>query len=150
MSRRTASPLPYTANMVSVLHFLLKWFTWLIKKVLHFIYNDTYCITCSTPFTHCIVLHWVFVYWKCVGIFSAGLLKTHNLSFQDSESLQAVFDKDSCVNVFRSQPRSVQSFYILCYKNNLTVFLSLSVTPSLTFGFPVAFSLVIWWLIWND
>nr|XP_046261264.1 cell cycle checkpoint control protein RAD9A isoform X2 [Scatophagus argus]XP_046261265.1 cell cycle checkpoint control protein RAD9A isoform X2 [Scatophagus argus] len=34
-----------------------------------------------------------------------GLLKTHNLSFQDSESLQAVFDKDSCTNVFRSQPR---------------------------------------------
>ncbi|XP_044061234.1 cell cycle checkpoint control protein RAD9A isoform X2 [Siniperca chuatsi] len=34
-----------------------------------------------------------------------GLLKTHNLSFQDSESLQAVFDKDSCANVFRSQPR---------------------------------------------
>uniref|UniRef100_A0A3Q4AIH1 Cell cycle checkpoint control protein n=1 Tax=Mola mola TaxID=94237 RepID=A0A3Q4AIH1_MOLML len=30
-----------------------------------------------------------------------GLLKTHNLSFQDSESLQAVFDKDSCANVFR-------------------------------------------------
>ncbi|XP_013862250.1 cell cycle checkpoint control protein RAD9A [Austrofundulus limnaeus] len=34
-----------------------------------------------------------------------GLLKTHNLSYQDSESLQAVFDKDSCVNVFRAQPR---------------------------------------------
>lgn len=34
-----------------------------------------------------------------------GLLKTHNLSFQDSESLQAVFDKDSCANVFRLQPR---------------------------------------------
>uniref|UniRef100_A0A665TA91 Cell cycle checkpoint control protein n=1 Tax=Echeneis naucrates TaxID=173247 RepID=A0A665TA91_ECHNA len=34
-----------------------------------------------------------------------GLLKTHNLSFQDSESLQAVFDKDSCANVFRAQPR---------------------------------------------
>lgn len=34
-----------------------------------------------------------------------GLLKTHNLSFQDSESLQAVFDKDSCGNVFRAQPR---------------------------------------------
>ncbi|XP_041800568.1 cell cycle checkpoint control protein RAD9A [Chelmon rostratus] len=34
-----------------------------------------------------------------------GLLKTHNLSFQDSESLQAVFDKDSSANVFRSQPR---------------------------------------------
>ncbi|KAI3351717.1 hypothetical protein L3Q82_020549, partial [Scortum barcoo] len=34
-----------------------------------------------------------------------GLLKTHNLSFQDSESLQAVFDKDSYANVFRSQPR---------------------------------------------
>ncbi|XP_041653940.1 cell cycle checkpoint control protein RAD9A [Cheilinus undulatus] len=34
-----------------------------------------------------------------------GLLKTHNLSFQDSESLQAVFDKDSCANEFRSQPR---------------------------------------------
>ncbi|XP_041847092.1 cell cycle checkpoint control protein RAD9A [Melanotaenia boesemani] len=34
-----------------------------------------------------------------------GLLKTHNLSYQDSESLQAVFDKDSCANVFRAQPR---------------------------------------------
>uniref|UniRef100_A0A3P8SWP5 Cell cycle checkpoint control protein n=1 Tax=Amphiprion percula TaxID=161767 RepID=A0A3P8SWP5_AMPPE len=34
-----------------------------------------------------------------------GLLKTHNLSFQDSESLQAVFDKDSCANVFRAQSR---------------------------------------------
>ncbi|XP_042077642.1 cell cycle checkpoint control protein RAD9A isoform X4 [Haplochromis burtoni] len=34
-----------------------------------------------------------------------GLLKTHNLSFQDSESLQAVFDKDSYANVFRAQPR---------------------------------------------
>ncbi|TDH07627.1 hypothetical protein EPR50_G00107610 [Perca flavescens] len=34
-----------------------------------------------------------------------GLMKTHNLSFQDSESLQAVFDKDSYANVFRSNPR---------------------------------------------
>lgn len=61
----------------------------------------------------------------CVGILSAGLLKTHNLSFQDSESLQAVFDKDSYANVFRSQPRSVKSFCILCYENNvdLTFFL---------------------------
>uniref|UniRef100_A0A3Q3LUX2 Cell cycle checkpoint control protein RAD9A n=1 Tax=Labrus bergylta TaxID=56723 RepID=A0A3Q3LUX2_9LABR len=42
-----------------------------------------------------------------------GLLKTHNLSFQDSESLQAVFDKDSYANEFRSHPRSVNisSFY---------------------------------------
>uniref|UniRef100_A0A3Q3LV08 Cell cycle checkpoint control protein RAD9A n=1 Tax=Labrus bergylta TaxID=56723 RepID=A0A3Q3LV08_9LABR len=32
------------------------------------------------------------------------LLKTHNLSFQDSESLQAVFDKDSYANEFRSHP----------------------------------------------
>ncbi|MEQ2290244.1 hypothetical protein AMECASPLE_001411 [Ameca splendens] len=34
-----------------------------------------------------------------------GLLKTHNLSYQDSESLEAVFDKDNCANVFRAQPR---------------------------------------------
>uniref|UniRef100_A0A8C9T9H8 Cell cycle checkpoint control protein n=1 Tax=Scleropages formosus TaxID=113540 RepID=A0A8C9T9H8_SCLFO len=34
-----------------------------------------------------------------------GLLKTHNLSFQDSESLQAVFDKDSCTNVLTAQPK---------------------------------------------
>ncbi|XP_036406804.1 cell cycle checkpoint control protein RAD9A [Megalops cyprinoides] len=34
-----------------------------------------------------------------------GLLKTHNLSFQDSESLQAVFDKESCANVLRAQPK---------------------------------------------
>ncbi|XP_017283720.1 cell cycle checkpoint control protein RAD9A isoform X2 [Kryptolebias marmoratus] len=37
-----------------------------------------------------------------------GLLKTHNLSYQDTESLQAVFDKDSCANVFRAQSRAVQ------------------------------------------
>ncbi|KAI5624837.1 cell cycle checkpoint control protein RAD9A [Silurus asotus] len=34
-----------------------------------------------------------------------GLLKTHNLSFQDCENLQAVFDKDNCPNVLRAQPR---------------------------------------------
>ncbi|KAB5570994.1 hypothetical protein PHYPO_G00219840 [Pangasianodon hypophthalmus] len=34
-----------------------------------------------------------------------GLLKTHNLSFQDCERLQAVFDKDSCTNMLRAQPR---------------------------------------------
>uniref|UniRef100_A0A1A8F9S1 Cell cycle checkpoint control protein n=2 Tax=Nothobranchius korthausae TaxID=1143690 RepID=A0A1A8F9S1_9TELE len=34
-----------------------------------------------------------------------GLLKTHNLSYQDSESLQAVFDKDNYANVFRAHPR---------------------------------------------
>ncbi|KAL2077848.1 hypothetical protein ACEWY4_027352 [Coilia grayii] len=34
-----------------------------------------------------------------------GLLKTHNLSFQDCESLQAVFDKEGCPNVLRAQPR---------------------------------------------
>ncbi|XP_062856278.1 cell cycle checkpoint control protein RAD9A [Trichomycterus rosablanca] len=34
-----------------------------------------------------------------------GLLKTHNLSFQDSESLQAVFNKESCSNILRAQPR---------------------------------------------
>lgn len=34
-----------------------------------------------------------------------GLLKTHNLSFQDCESLQAVFDKEHCPNALRAQPR---------------------------------------------
>ncbi|XP_028824150.1 cell cycle checkpoint control protein RAD9A [Denticeps clupeoides] len=34
-----------------------------------------------------------------------GLLKTHNLSFQDCESLQAVFDKERCANVLQAQPR---------------------------------------------
>lgn len=41
-----------------------------------------------------------------VWVFVSGLLKTHNLSFQDCESLQAVFDKDNCTNVLRAQPRS--------------------------------------------
>ncbi|CAN9515017.1 unnamed protein product [Ophioblennius macclurei] len=41
-----------------------------------------------------------------------GLLKTHNLSFQDSESLQAVFDKDSCANVFRAQPRVLVDTFV--------------------------------------
>ncbi|GAA6096816.1 cell cycle checkpoint control protein RAD9A [Tachysurus ichikawai] len=34
-----------------------------------------------------------------------GLLKTHNLSFQDCECLQAVFNKDTCTNVLQAQPR---------------------------------------------
>lgn len=45
-----------------------------------------------------------------------GLLKTHNLSFQDCESLQAVFDKENCVNVLQAQPRfhsSLIHLYIL-------------------------------------
>lgn len=44
--------------------------------------------------------------------FIAGLLKTHNLSFQDSESLQAMFDKDSYANVFRTHARSAKHSYI--------------------------------------
>lgn len=51
-----------------------------------------------------------------VGIVSAGLLKTHNLSFQDSESLQAVFDKDNCANVFRAQPRCVSCSALVIVK----------------------------------
>uniref|UniRef100_A0A8C5HIJ6 Cell cycle checkpoint control protein RAD9A n=1 Tax=Gouania willdenowi TaxID=441366 RepID=A0A8C5HIJ6_GOUWI len=42
-----------------------------------------------------------------------GLLKTHNLSYQDSESLQAVFDKEGCGNVFRAQPRFVSTVCFL-------------------------------------
>lgn len=57
-----------------------------------------------------------FTFCRCVlnayGIFIAGLLKTHNLSYQDSESLQAMFDKDSYANVFRSQARSAKYSYI--------------------------------------
>ncbi|XP_076878535.1 cell cycle checkpoint control protein RAD9A [Brachyhypopomus gauderio] len=34
-----------------------------------------------------------------------GLLKTHNLSFQDCESLRAVFDKESRGNVLQAPPR---------------------------------------------
>lgn len=103
---------------------------WHILHSLQHVMHSLHCIRCA-----CVI--------KMFGIFSAGLLKTHNLSFQDSESLQAVFDKDSSANVFRSHPRSVKSFYILCYKNSssLTVFLSLSVTltPSVMFvpGFPI-------------
>ncbi|XP_056295565.1 cell cycle checkpoint control protein RAD9A [Pseudoliparis swirei] len=41
-----------------------------------------------------------------------GLMKTHNLSFQDSESLQAVFDKDSYANVFRSHPRLLVDTFV--------------------------------------
>ncbi|MGH0190318.1 UNVERIFIED_CONTAM: hypothetical protein FKN15_044359 [Acipenser sinensis] len=33
------------------------------------------------------------------------ITKTHNLSFQDSESLQPVFQKDGYSNVLRAQPR---------------------------------------------
>ncbi|MBN3311763.1 RAD9A protein, partial [Atractosteus spatula] len=36
-----------------------------------------------------------------------GLMKTHNLSFQDSESLQAVFEKENCANHLQAQPRPV-------------------------------------------
>nr|XP_015209469.1 PREDICTED: cell cycle checkpoint control protein RAD9A [Lepisosteus oculatus] len=32
-------------------------------------------------------------------------MKTHNLSFQDSESLQAVFEKENCANHLQAQPR---------------------------------------------
>lgn len=60
-----------------------------------------------------------------VVIFISGLLKTHNLSFQDSESLQAVFDKDGCANVFMSQPRSVKHSFLYNIHDRLLVFLHL-------------------------
>lgn len=44
-----------------------------------------------------------------------GLLKTHNLSFQDCESLQAVFDKEHCPNVLRAQPRFGFNSYALIH-----------------------------------
>lgn len=55
------------------------------------------------------------IFTACV--FVSGLLKTHNLSYQDCENLQAVFDKESCANVLRAQPRSAHySLFILqCY-----------------------------------
>lgn len=86
---------------------------------------------------------------KVCGIFIAGLLKTHNLSFQDSESLQAVFDKDSYANVFRSQPRSVKYFYRLYLhtyiyniynERDMTVFLCHSTFVS---ALPIDLSLVL-------
>lgn len=57
----------------------------------------------------------------------SGLLKTHNLSFQDCECLQAVFDKDNCTNVLRAQPRSsflptsISLFLCLCFSVHLSV-----------------------------
>uniref|UniRef100_A0A8C8LVK3 Uncharacterized protein n=1 Tax=Oncorhynchus tshawytscha TaxID=74940 RepID=A0A8C8LVK3_ONCTS len=38
----------------------------------------------------------------CVCVCAVGRLKSHNLSFQDSESLQAVFDEESHANVLRA------------------------------------------------
>ncbi|XP_058876816.1 cell cycle checkpoint control protein RAD9A-like isoform X2 [Acipenser ruthenus] len=45
-----------------------------------------------------------------------GITKTHNLSFQESESLQPVFQKDGYANVLRAQPRlpAVLVFTALC------------------------------------
>ncbi|XP_067881843.1 cell cycle checkpoint control protein RAD9A-like, partial [Heterodontus francisci] len=34
-----------------------------------------------------------------------GITKTHNLSFQDCETLQAVYTKDTCPNTLRAQPK---------------------------------------------
>ena len=39
--------------------------------------------------------------------FLKGIIKTHNLTFQESESLQAVFSKDSCPNCMVAQAKSV-------------------------------------------
>lgn len=64
---------------------------------------------------------------------SVGLLKTHNLSFQDSESLQAVFDKESCANMLHAQPRSAHSL-------SLCVPLLSSYLLCITFIFPSFFS----------
>uniref|UniRef100_A0A8B9RAJ1 Cell cycle checkpoint control protein n=1 Tax=Astyanax mexicanus TaxID=7994 RepID=A0A8B9RAJ1_ASTMX len=67
-----------------------------------------------------------------------GLLKTHNLSFQDCESLQAVFDKENCANVLRAQPRSAllfESLYFFYQKLSITASFSdqclFSLWPSL-------------------
>lgn len=73
--------------------------------------NTSADITSHEGFETCLISYRTdagFVYWHPITVlFAAGLLRTHNLSFQDSETLQAVFDKNSCKNVFRANPRFV-------------------------------------------
>lgn len=66
---------------------------------------------------------------RLVCVCVSGLLKTHNLSFQDCECLQAVFDKDNCSNVLRAQPRS--SFLPSFLPPSLFSFIFTSVSVSL-------------------
>lgn len=73
---------------------------------------DMFCTNCRAVTSSHFILQCVVL---DADVFSAGLMKTHNLSYQDSESLQAVFDKDSCANVFRAQPRSGKSFIFILF-----------------------------------
>ena len=60
----------------------------------------------------CILWNNAMVFNECSVL---GLLKTHNLSFQDCESLQAVFDKERSPNVLRAQPRFEHFIHLLTY-----------------------------------
>uniref|UniRef100_H3AMV7 RAD9 checkpoint clamp component A n=1 Tax=Latimeria chalumnae TaxID=7897 RepID=H3AMV7_LATCH len=42
-----------------------------------------------------------------------GIMKTHNLSFQECESLQAAFTKDACPNVLKANANLCVSMYML-------------------------------------
>lgn len=123
-NRKTASPSPCTVNTVlkMLLYFILGVRMMFINTTLLSMHFFMLRIV-SKNFTFCRYV------LNASGIFIAGLLKTHNLSYQDSESLQAMFDKDSYANVFRSQARSAKYSYIPFVNTRCTSWIRLISRP---------------------
>ena len=67
-----------------------------------FIFHCRHGEQCNTP--HSL---WSSVWWyvQCVYVSCAGIVKTHNLGFQECEALQAVFSKNLCPNHIKVQSR---------------------------------------------
>ncbi len=62
-------------------------------------------------------LHIVSTWWRCTpNILSAsviGITKTHNLRFQESEALQAVFASHLCPNVLKAPARLAAQYSVI-------------------------------------
>ena len=66
------------------------------------------------------VLHIVNTWWQCAAnVMSAlvtGITKTHNLCFQESEALQAVFASHLCPNVLKAPARFVPQYSVIKFE----------------------------------
>lgn len=82
--------------------------------------------------TRCIAncQHLVAVCSSIVSSLLPGIIKTHNLRFQDSEALQAVFSSHLCPNALKAPARSAASRTLALTEDSFLFLFSLGFTTN--------------------
>lgn len=102
----------------------------LLTRILSF-YAIMYNVSSTT---RCIAncQHLVAVSSSIVSSLLSGITKTHNLRFQDSEALQAVFSSHLCPNALKAPARSAASRTLVLIEDSFLFLFSLGFTTNLS------------------